>query len=85
MRTNIRTLTDMNTYSVKVDVIVDEQWNHRLTLLSDMSFMEAADYALEAQKYFSMAILHNAEWQRVEIEIGSTGIGTVQLIEITRD
>lgn len=55
-----------------------------LAMQNDLSFMDAGDYAIQAQGYFRMAILDHPDWESVEIEIGGMG-GTLDLIEITRD
>lgn len=55
-----------------------------LSIQSDLSFMQAGDYAEHAVNYFRYAILDHADWEMVEIEVGGIG-GTLDLIEITRD
>lgn len=57
--------------------------NEQLALQTQMTFMEAADYAVNAQGYFGCAVLCNSKWASVSIEIGDRN-GTIQMIEITR-
>lgn len=68
-------------------VMVNVKRNGMMSLLAmqnELSFMDAGDYAIQAQGYFRYAILDHPDWESVEIEIGGIG-GTLDLIEITRD
>lgn len=54
-----------------------------LSIQSQLTFMDAADFAIQAQGYFRFAILDHTDWESVEIEIGDRN-GTIQLIEVKR-
>jgi hypothetical protein len=57
---------------------------HQLSIQHQMTFMDAADQAIQSQGYFRFAILDHDEWDSVIIEIGDRN-GTIQMIEITRN
>lgn len=69
---------------VNVNFHTDTEPQMRLATVGGMSFIDAADYAVNANGYFQMALLCNPTWKSVELEIGNA-FGTVELIEITRD
>lgn len=54
-----------------------------LSIQGQMTFMDAADYAIQAQGYFRFAILDHPDWESVTIEIGSRH-GTIEMIELKR-
>lgn len=75
-------ISDMQ-YAVMVNYVNEDGFSINLAIQSQMSFMDAADYAIQAQGYFTYAILNEPTWKSVQIEIGNSH-GTTQLIEIKR-
>lgn len=70
-------------FAVWVNVSMMDGSNKQLALITQLTFMDAADYSVNAQGYFTYAILDHSEWGSVTIEIGDRN-GTIQLIEIKR-
>lgn len=70
-------------FAVWVNVLMMDGRSKQLQLLTQLPFMDAADYAINAQGYFTYAILDHAEWSSVQIEIGDRN-GTIQIIEVKR-
>lgn len=77
-----RRLIENHEFAVMVNVHEGEIVRH-LTIQGGMTFMEAADFAIQAQGYFRFAIMDHTEWRSVEIEVGNE-FGTIELIEIKR-
>ena len=71
-------------FAVWVKVCMMDGFSKQLAFLTQLTFMDAADYAVNAQGYFTCAILDHTEWSSVQIEIGNRN-GTIQLIEIKRE
>lgn len=80
---NAQTVVSINTFAVMVNLIRKDS-TANLAFNSGMTFMDAADYATNAQGYFRFAILENLDWEAIEIEIGNGSVGTIELIRITR-
>lgn len=78
----VRSLMASGEFAVMINAVIDG-FESRLAMRSQLSFMEAGDYAIEAQGYFTFAILTQPEWSSVNIEIGDRN-GSIQIIEITR-
>lgn len=70
-------------FAVMVNVLMMDGMSKQLQFLSQLTFMDAADYAVNAQGYFTYAILDHTEWSSVQIEIGDRN-GTIQLLEVKR-
>lgn len=79
----IKNLVSNDEFAVMVNAMNEDGFPTTLALVNNLPFMEAADYAINAQGYFTYALLERPEWSSVQIEIGSH-IGTIQLIEIKR-
>lgn len=70
-------------FSIMVNAYAPDKRCTQLQFISQVAFMDAADYAIQAQGYFRWAILDHNEWSSVEIEIGDRN-GSIQILQVTR-
>lgn len=79
----VKAVVQSRQFAIMISVLRENGMSSTLAHQTELSFMQAGDYAEHAVNYFNYAILDHADWQSIEIEIGGID-GTLDLIEITK-